>query len=161
MKRKASSSTYTTSKSARLNSFFKATKPNSSAKTYEKAKSLFRLSTTPAKLVGRDTERDTITEFLEKHIIEKKSGNLFIHGIPGTGKTALVNEIHNNMKGSIEKKAKCSVKFVTINCMSFNDPKKIYETILGMLGQKIASSSVKNADEVLNKLFLKSRKKVM
>ncbi|CAG8456965.1 16123_t:CDS:2 [Dentiscutata heterogama] len=153
--------TYTTSKSARLGGFFKASKPSSSAKDYEKAKSLFRLSTTPAKLVGRDTERDAITEFLEKHIIKKKSGNLFIHGIPGTGKTALVNEIQNNMKDSIEKKAKCSVRFVTINCMGLNDPKKIYVTILDMLDQKIASNGVKNAEEVLNNLFLKSRKNVM
>ncbi|CAG8568329.1 8008_t:CDS:1 [Racocetra fulgida] len=153
--------TYTTPKSARLSGFFKASKPGTSEKVYDNAKSFFRLSATPKKLVGRETERDTITEFLEKHIIEKKPGNLFIHGIPGTGKTALVNEIYNDMKDSIEKKAKCSVKFVNINCMSLNDPKKIYVTILDILDQKTVTNGVKSAEEVLNYLFLKAKKNAM
>ncbi|CAG8643661.1 8241_t:CDS:2 [Cetraspora pellucida] len=164
---KPPTTTYTTPKSARLSGFFKASKPGTSStsstsgKVYEKAKSFFRLSATPKKLVGRKTERDTITEFLEKHIIEKKPGSLFIHGIPGTGKTALVNEIYNDMKDSIEKRAKCSVKFVNINCMSLNDPKKIYATILDILDQKVATNGVKNPEEVLNYLFLKSKKNAM
>lgn len=82
--------------------------PNSIAKTplakyLLDAKQAFRRCSTPTKLVGRDLERKVITDFIKgnfaHHLMIKNnskkehSGALYISGMPGTGKSALVNEI--------------------------------------------------------------------
>ncbi|CAH1755916.1 3516_t:CDS:2 [Entrophospora sp. SA101] len=63
----------------------------------QEAKSLFRLTASPKRLIGREEERREITEFLTSHIIDGKPGSLYITGIPGTGKTALLEEIREQI----------------------------------------------------------------
>lgn len=52
----------------------------------------------PDNLVGRDTEKNKISSFIEKHGTNKVSGSLYISGAPGTGKTACLAQILANTK---------------------------------------------------------------
>jgi predicted ATPase len=42
------------------------------------------------KLIGRDEERRSIMNFWKEHILQGVAGSLYISGSPGTGKTALM-----------------------------------------------------------------------
>ncbi|CAG8630911.1 14814_t:CDS:2, partial [Acaulospora morrowiae] len=150
-------SCYLTPKSTRTVDLLKRSSSSSPTEVIGEAKLLFRLSTVPTKLVGRNNEREAITEFLKSNIIGGTPGSLYITGAPGTGKTALVNEVWNSMKDTIKKEARCSVEFIMINCMNVDEPKRIYTKLLDNLGYDTA----KNAEEALDNLFLKSKKKLM
>lgn len=88
---------------------------------YQEAKALFRRSTLPERLVGRESERKRLLQFWDAHVSDNKPGCLYISGSPGTGKTALLTDIMRAKKYDHQK-----VKFVTINCMSVSEPKAIY-----------------------------------
>lgn len=70
---------------------------------YQDAKALFRRCATPSRLVGREMERKTIQTFWEEHAIIGKPGALYISGIPGTGKTAMLEEIITVMKERVDE----------------------------------------------------------
>lgn len=70
---------------------------------YQDAKALFRRCTTPSRLVGREIERKTIYDFWEDHAIKGKAGALYISGIPGTGKTAMLDEVIATMQDRIDE----------------------------------------------------------
>ncbi|KAI8901423.1 P-loop containing nucleoside triphosphate hydrolase protein [Globomyces pollinis-pini] len=96
---------------------------------YQDAKALFRRCSTPKKLVGRNTERVSIIQFLENHLLAHKPGSLYISGCPGTGKTALVNEILTVMASQFHLKP-FPIKTIFINCMNISDPKQIFTKIV-------------------------------
>ncbi|RHZ76471.1 hypothetical protein Glove_197g9 [Diversispora epigaea] len=127
-----------------------------SSEVIKQMKLIFRLSTLATKLIGRDKEREEIKNFLRNNIIEKTTDSLLVTGIPGTGKTALVNEVWNNMKDTIAKEAACSIKFIMINCMNMGDPKKIFENLLNNLDYNVIPNK---AEEMLANIFLKPKKK--
>ncbi|CAG8615362.1 6454_t:CDS:2, partial [Acaulospora colombiana] len=140
-------SCYLTPKSTRTVDLLK--KPSgSSPEIIGEAKSLFRLSTVPTKLVGRNSEREAITKFLRNNIIGGTPGSLYITGAPGTGKTALVNEVWNGMKNTIKNETKCSIEFIMINCMNVDDPKRIFAKLLENSGR----NAVKNAEETASEI---------
>ena len=58
-------------------------------------------SGTPATLVCRDEQIDTMQDFLSKHLKSGKPGSLYVSGAPGTGKTACLNFLLDEMKASI------------------------------------------------------------
>jgi len=72
--------------------------PRTPTSVYRDGKSLFRRCSTPTKLVGRSIERQMLTEFWNNHILTGKPGSLYISGIPGTGKTALLDEVISGVK---------------------------------------------------------------
>ena len=67
------------------------------AQCYSKAKQALH-SSIPERLLCRDKEIDKIQNFLEKHLIAKKAGSLYISGAPGTGKTACLRCILNELQ---------------------------------------------------------------
>ncbi|TPX42280.1 hypothetical protein SeMB42_g05192 [Synchytrium endobioticum] len=98
----------------------------------QEAKSLFRRSSTPKRLVGRDNERQTIIKFWEETVFADKGGSLYISGVPGTGKTALVDEI---CKAVEPKFSQCPYKIhiTRMNCMSVKEPRTIYPKLLELI----------------------------
>lgn len=70
-------------------------------------------STTP--LIGRDQERSIIHSFLDPFLTgtsdEKSPVGLYISGAPGTGKTALINELISSISVG-------SVRTIFVNCMT-------------------------------------------
>ena len=77
--------------------------PKTPATVYQEAKAAFRRCATPSKLIGRAAERKAITGFLEFHLLKNKHGSLYISGCPGTGKTAMLNEVMKSLSPMIKK----------------------------------------------------------
>lgn len=107
--------------------------PTTALGYYQEAKTLFRRTTEPQRLVGRAIERDTIRKFCENHMLTAKAGSLYISGQPGTGKTALLKEVMRDMDSEL-KTAEHDVNVVLINCMTIKDPKMVYHKLLEELG---------------------------
>jgi origin recognition complex subunit 1 len=55
-------------------------------------------------LIGREQQFDDIAHYLQKWLDEEESLCLFVNGVPGTGKTATVNEVVKKMQSSPAKK---------------------------------------------------------
>ncbi|EOD49302.1 ATPase AAA+ type core [Neofusicoccum parvum] len=105
------------------------TTPRSSVTTiYNDARQLFIRGSQPGRLIGRDEERKELQQFVSSRVNSRKSGCLYISGPPGTGKSALVNEICEEVDGT-------SVKRAYINCMSAKSAGEIYVKLLEELGE--------------------------
>lgn len=60
---------------------------------FERAKALLHVSATPESLPCREEQRETIRQFLGDAILGRSGGCLYVHGVPGTGKTATVHSV--------------------------------------------------------------------
>ncbi|KAF9355502.1 AAA ATPase [Mortierella sp. AD094] len=125
---------------------------------YQDAKTLFRRTTEPHRLVGRAAERETIRTFCQNHILVPKAGSLYISGQPGTGKTALLKEIMRDMEHEMNS-VEHDIKTVTINCMSIKDPKLVYQKLLEEIGYVVESKDKEAVIKTLESLVLESNKK--
>ena len=108
--------------------------PRTPASVYKEAKSLFRRCNTPSKLVGRVSERTTIREFIVGHVYAQKCGALYVSGCPGTGKTALINEVVKDLEREMMPSFKLKTLF--FNCMDVTEPKNIFGQIASAWGIK-------------------------
>ncbi|EKG14663.1 ATPase AAA+ type core [Macrophomina phaseolina MS6] len=100
------------------------TTPRSSVATvYNDARQLFIRGSQPGRLIGREDERKELHQFVSSRVDSKKSGCLYISGPPGTGKSALVNEVCQEVNMP-------SVKRAYINCMSAKSAGEIYVKLL-------------------------------
>ncbi|KAI9030467.1 P-loop containing nucleoside triphosphate hydrolase protein [Hyaloraphidium curvatum] len=89
------------------------------------AKRLFRRSTKPQRLVGREKERAALAELVEN----AKAGRteaLYVAGCPGSGKTALVRDV---LKTTAEADGS-PLRVVFVNCMSLQTPQAVWSRIL-------------------------------
>lgn len=62
----------------------------------------------PERLLSRDAERTTIRSFLQETVLQRLPGSLYVSGAPGTGKTACLNCVLQEMKvaeGLVEQEA--------------------------------------------------------
>ncbi|KAJ3183554.1 AAA ATPase [Irineochytrium annulatum] len=92
---------------------------------YKDAKFYFRPASTPSRLVGREKERHKLTSFLRGSALEGRPGALYVSGCPGTGKTALVDEVLNDLRDQIAQ-MDTDVEICKLNCMGITDMKKAY-----------------------------------
>ncbi|CZS91270.1 related to cell division control protein CDC18+ [Rhynchosporium agropyri] len=118
---------------------------------YSKARQLFTRSTEPGRLIGREAERDELTDFVEQCIAKTSGGCTYVSGPPGTGKSAMVNEVTDSFEPS------STVKKAYINCMSMKTSKDLQGNLLENLCEGI---EVLEGDEIktLQGMFV-SRKK--
>lgn len=123
--------------------------PRTRAAVFQEAKNIFRRCADSNQIVGRHEERAKINEFWTECVDEKcMGGALYISGYPGTGKTALVNEV-------LAKKVKTSqCKVVKVNCMTAEDPKSIYNMILKELKPSQTVDNYKMAIEKLEDMII-------
>ena len=91
-------------------------------------------------MAGRQIERDVITRFISDFISigptstkDSDASVLYISGSPGTGKTALVNAILDEMREQLTA-AKTSV--ITVNCMAVNDLDALYSKLVDDLSEE-------------------------
>ncbi|KAI1319099.1 AAA ATPase [Mortierella claussenii] len=130
---------------------------------YQDAKTLFRRTTEPHRLVGRVAERETILAFCRDHILTPKAGSLYISGQPGTGKTALLKEVMRDMESEI-KESSHEIMSVTLNCMTIKDPRLVYAKLLEGLNLVADSKDKDAAVKAMESLVMennKGKKKVM
>ncbi|KAK8042075.1 hypothetical protein PG993_006598 [Apiospora rasikravindrae] len=108
-------------------------------------------SSDPGQLVGRDDERQQLRDFLGRCSTAKPSGCIYVSGPPGTGKSAMVNEITQEVVKSH------SVKKAYINCMSIKSSKDLYATLLDLLCDGTDAAEA-DAAVTLQKLFVPRKK---
>lgn len=97
--------------------------PSNAPTVYKSARQLFTRSADPGSLVGRDEERKALQSFIEQSVSSQNGGCMYVSGPPGTGKSALVNEVCRNIQSSTRATA-------YINCMSAKCSKDIYDKLV-------------------------------
>ncbi|KAJ8365016.1 hypothetical protein SKAU_G00138470 [Synaphobranchus kaupii] len=83
----------------------------------------------PERLLSRDKERAYIRSFLTDKVKLGLPASLYISGAPGTGKTACLNCILQEMEDQLQ-----SVQKVIINCMRLRSSQSIFPLLVQQLG---------------------------
>lgn len=110
--------------------------PSSLQSVSAKARALLRpTSNNAAAIAGREKERDSIRNFLLPFLQGSESADcrhpvLYISGSPGTGKTALVNEVLRTLTSEL---AGASAAIVPINCMALASVDALFGTLVERL----------------------------
>eukprot|EP00064_Thunnus_orientalis_P025127 superscaffoldBa00011969_g25455 len=121
----------------------------------------------PERLLSREAERASIRSFLEEKVLQRLPGSLYISGAPGTGKTACLNCVLQEMKVSRREEQTqkgddgeeifficgasvtpaggltpelASVQTVVVNCMSLRSSHAIFP----LLADKLRASGGQN-----------------
>ncbi|CAH8387942.1 unnamed protein product [Eruca vesicaria subsp. sativa] len=97
----------------------------------EKAKATLLLATRPKSLPCRNKEMEEITAFIKGSILDDQCLGrcMYIHGVPGTGKTVSVLSVMKNLKAEVEEGHVSPYCFVEINGLKLASPEKIYTVI--------------------------------
>ncbi|EMC91371.1 hypothetical protein BAUCODRAFT_39538 [Baudoinia panamericana UAMH 10762] len=90
---------------------------------YNQARKLFSRCSHPGKLVGRDTERQELSAFIEQSLQSHTGGSLYVSGPPGTGKSALVDEVRQQLANAE------NVSTSVVNCMSIRNAKDLTQKL--------------------------------
>ncbi|KAK6119795.1 hypothetical protein DH2020_046464 [Rehmannia glutinosa] len=125
----------------------------------EKAKATLLLATLPKSLPCRDKEMHEITEFIKGAICDEQCLGrcLYIHGVPGTGKTMSVLAVMRNLKSEVDAGSIRPYCFVEINGLKLASPENIYSVIYeGLSGHRVGW---KKALHFLNERFSDENKR--
>jgi cell division control protein 6 len=91
---------------------------------YNTARQVFARGGNTERLVGREKENQELSDYVSERLLEKSSGCIYISGPPGTGKSALVNQVCTELQGEISHKS------TYVNCMSVKTAKDIFAKLL-------------------------------
>ncbi|KAL7628567.1 AAA ATPase [Parahypoxylon ruwenzoriense] len=125
--------------------------PTAVQTVYHHARQLFSRSADPGQLIGRDDERGHLKDFLRRCSKSDPSGCIYVSGPPGTGKSAMVNEVTQDLAemGAVKK--------VYINCMSIKSSKDLYENLLEQVCDD-SDISESDAATTVQKIFMLRKK---
>ena len=104
---------------------------------FEQAKALLHVSATPEVLPCRDTQRNLIKDLLGDAVLGQTGTCIYIHGVPGTGKTATVHSVVRELQQDDEMDA---FQFVEINGMKIADPTTAFSLLWEHLSGTKASA---------------------
>ncbi|KAK5943466.1 AAA ATPase [Knufia obscura] len=113
---------------------------------YAQARQLFTQSAAPAKLIGRESEREQVRTFIESAKATQCGGCTYISGPPGTGKSALVHEVLQDFEHDSQ------IQISIVNCVSLRTATEVYGKLVEDLCPK-ASANKTSAENQLRKLF--------
>ncbi len=105
--------------------------PASCQTVYHQARQLFSRSADPGQLIGRDDERERLRAFLGRCGTAKPAGCMYVSGPPGTGKSAMVKEVTEEVL-----EGRGAVRQANVNCMSIKTSSDLYATLLDLLGME-------------------------
>ncbi|KAL9169123.1 hypothetical protein ABFS82_04G058700 [Erythranthe guttata] len=125
----------------------------------EKAKATLLLATLPKSLPCRDKEMNEITTFIKGAICDEQCLGrcLYIHGVPGTGKTMSVLAVMRSLNAEVDAGTIRPYCFVEINGLKLASPESIYSVIYeGISGHRVGW---KKALHFLNERFSDENKR--
>uniref|UniRef100_A0A8C2XEM3 Origin recognition complex subunit 1 n=1 Tax=Cyclopterus lumpus TaxID=8103 RepID=A0A8C2XEM3_CYCLU len=109
------------------------------------------VSSVPESLPCREQEFQDIYSFVESKIADGTGGCMYISGVPGTGKTATVQEVMRCLQHAADVDEIPPFHFIEVNGMKMTDPHQAYVQILQKLtGQKATAD---HAAALLEKRF--------
>ncbi|KAM6262059.1 origin recognition complex subunit 1 isoform 2-T2 [Porphyrio hochstetteri] len=109
------------------------------------------VSAVPESLPCREEEFQSIYTFVESKLVDGTGGCMYIAGMPGTGKTATVQEAIHCLQQAVEDDCIPSFQFVEINGMKLTDPHEFYvQLVESLTGQRVTAA---HAAALLAKLF--------
>ena len=91
---------------------------------YSNARQHFVRSANPGRLIGRERERADLSDLIEDGINSKTGRCMYVSGPPGTGKSAVVNDICGELQGRED------VRTTYINCMSVKNAADVYGKLI-------------------------------
>ncbi|XP_003131519.1 cell division control protein 6 homolog [Sus scrofa] len=100
---------------------------------YQQAKQVLTTAV-PDQLPAREKEMDVLRNFLREHICGEKAGSLYLSGAPGTGKTACLSRILQDLKKELK-----GFKTVMLNCMSLRSAQAVFPAIAQEICQEEVS----------------------
>ncbi|WRX33055.1 Bromo adjacent homology (BAH) domain - like 10 [Theobroma cacao] len=124
----------------------------------ERAKATLLLATLPKSLPCRNKEMEEIMAFVKGAICDDRCLGrcLYIHGVPGTGKTMSVLAVMRNLKSEVDAGSIRPYCFVEVNGLKLASPENIYRVIYEALtGHRV---SWKKALQLLNERFSDGKK---
>lgn len=116
---------------------------------YSQARQLFARGANSGRLVGRDAEREKVATFINDCVGSQRGGCLYISGPPGTGKSAMVGEVCQDIDLS-------SVKVSHVNCASMRSARDVYSRLIQDFGDQ-ADMFKKSEAERLKAMFLPAK----
>ncbi|KAM3194713.1 hypothetical protein ACQJBY_071011 [Aegilops geniculata] len=101
----------------------------------EKAKATLLLATLPKSLPCRDKEMEEISTFVKDAICNDHCLGrcLYIHGVPGTGKTMSVLAVMRRLRSEFDSGALRPYCFIEINGLKLASPENIYKVLYNIL----------------------------
>ncbi|KAK4048492.1 Origin recognition complex, subunit 1 [Microbotryomycetes sp. JL221] len=93
---------------------------------FKRAQALLHVSATPEFLPCREEQRESISMMLSEAILAQIGTCLYIHGVPGTGKTATVHSVVRELQNDPDIPA---FEFVEINGMKISEPQTAYSIL--------------------------------
>ncbi|KAJ1406939.1 Zinc finger, PHD-type [Sesbania bispinosa] len=124
----------------------------------ERAKATLLLASLPKSLPCRNKEMEEITTFIKGAISDDQCLGrcLYIHGVPGTGKTMSVLSVMRSLRSEVDAGNIKPYCFVEINGLKLASPENIYKVIYEALnGHRV---SWKKALHLLNERFVEGKK---
>ncbi|CAN9501505.1 unnamed protein product [Ophioblennius macclurei] len=118
----------------------------------EEARVRLHVSSVPESLPCRESEFHQVYDFLYSKLLDGTGGCMYISGVPGTGKTATVQEVMRHLQHAMEEEQQIApFNLIHINGMKMTDPHQAYVHILKELtGQK---ATCDHAASLLEKIF--------
>lgn len=126
--------------------------PTAAQTIYHQARQLFSRSADPGQLTGREDERSRLRAFLSQRDSSQPHGCLYVSGPPGTGKSAMINEMTTEAVTDAS-----SVRKAYINCMSIKSSKDLYVTLVELLCDE-SEMEEDDAVAMLQKMFTPKKK---
>jgi cell division control protein 6 len=126
--------------------------PSKSDGVFAAARQLFVQSGSSGRLIGRDAERTQLRNFISKATQAKSGGCTYISGPPGTGKSALTEEIFEEFRGD-EK-----VKIANVNCVSLGSIKEVHSQLVRDFCSATSNTSQADKKQLADLFTPKKRK---
>ena len=124
----------------------------------QEARSRLHVSAVPKSLPCREEEFNNIFTFLRGKLEDKSGGCIYISGVPGTGKTATVNEAVRCLQRLIIKGQLDDFDYVSINGMKLTEPRQSYVQILKQLDGR--TGTWEQAYHILERRFHRANSKM-
>ncbi|EDV23487.1 uncharacterized protein TRIADDRAFT_28013, partial [Trichoplax adhaerens] len=115
-----------------------------------------KISEVVGPLPCREEEYANIYDFISSKLLDKCGGCMYISGVPGTGKTATIYSVVQELRQAVQTKQIPKFKFIEINGMRLTEPSQAYVEILKQLtGEKAAAE---RSASILNTYFNSNQK---